>query len=287
MSEKIARDIARTFGIHVEWAPANREYVVDTRPFGTAKEARKYARSLSRMRTLTDYRIVNDMSNDTQTRNILAVIRKAERDGVVIDDGNVVDLIADNITSFTTLNDIRAALVRAGLASRFPRATRQRNPARRKRNPGGMQIQQQFFPDGGFVLHKISGNTSAWYDREGNLLDAEFRDARGNTRKVKRSDSSGSKWNYLKVVGKAWTPVQKNPQRRARKKIRAKTRATVRYKITAQNKGKRMHFDGRNFSERPTVKSFALVEDAKQTAFALIRRYPILRKYRVRVESFP
>lgn len=212
MSEKIARDIARKFGIHVEWAPANREYVVDTRPFGTAKEARKYARSLSRMRTLADYRIVNDMSNDTQTRNILAVIRKAERDGVVIDDGNVVDLIADNITSFTTLNDIRAALVHAGLASRFPRATRQQNPKRRKKS------------------------------------------AR---------------------------------KKSARKKVRAKTRVAVRYKITAQNKGKRMHFDGRNFSERPTVKSFALASDAKHTAFALIRRYPILRKYRVRVESFP
>lgn len=130
-NEKIARDIARKFGIHVEWASANREYVVDTRPFGTAKEARKYARSLSRM-----------------LRN---------------------------------------------------------NPAK---------------------FH-------------------------------------------------------------TRKKVRAKTRVAVRYKITAQNKGKRMHFDGRNFSERPTVKSFALASDAKQTALALIRRYPILRKYRVRVESFP
>lgn len=86
---------------------------------------------------------------------------------------------------------------------------------------GGVQIQQQFFPDGGFVLHKIGGNTSAWYDRDGNLLDAEYRDARGNTRSVKRSDSSGSKWSYLKVVGKAWTPVRKNPVKRGAAQRRA------------------------------------------------------------------
>lgn len=81
-----------------------------------------------------------------------------------------------------------------------------------------------------------------------------------------------------------------NPKRRkkksTKKKVRAKSRVTVRYKITAQNTGKRMHYDGRNFSERKP-KLFALADDAKQTALALIRRYSILRKYRVRVESFP
>jgi hypothetical protein len=48
-------------------------------------------------------------------------IGAAEREGVAIDDGNVVDLIADN--SDADLTDIRMALVSAGLAMRFPCAT--------------------------------------------------------------------------------------------------------------------------------------------------------------------
>jgi hypothetical protein len=48
-------------------------------------------------------------------------IEAAERDGVAIDDGNVVDLIADN--SDADLTDIRMALVSAGLAMRFGNAT--------------------------------------------------------------------------------------------------------------------------------------------------------------------
>lgn len=50
-------------------------------------------------------------------------------------------------------------------------------------------IQRQAFPDGGFVLHKIkdgsfSGHASAWYDKDGKLLDAEVRLSNGQTRKA-------------------------------------------------------------------------------------------------------
>lgn len=68
--------------------------------------------------------------------------------------------------------------------------------------------------------------------------------------------------------------------------FKAKPR-TIRYKITAQNTGKRMHYDGRNFSERPTVKSFLTADAATTHARMLLRRFPRLRKYQVRVESFP
>ena len=51
-----------------------------------------------------------------------ALIAAAEADGVVIDDGNVIDLLADNITR-ASLDDLRCALVVAGYAQRFPRAT--------------------------------------------------------------------------------------------------------------------------------------------------------------------
>lgn len=50
-------------------------------------------------------------------RNLIAA---AERDGVVIDDGNVVDLIADHVDA--SLTDIRTALVVAGFSARFSRA---------------------------------------------------------------------------------------------------------------------------------------------------------------------
>lgn len=49
------------------------------------------------------------------------LIERAESAGVVIDDGNIVDLIADNV--YASIEDIRTAIVAAGLAQRFPRAT--------------------------------------------------------------------------------------------------------------------------------------------------------------------
>lgn len=49
-------------------------------------------------------------------------IEAAEADGLEIDEGNVVDLIADN--SDAPLQTIREALIVAGYSSRFPRATR-------------------------------------------------------------------------------------------------------------------------------------------------------------------
>lgn len=95
--------------------------------------------------------------------------------------------------------------------------------------------------------------------------------------------------------GRDWQArlLHMNPKRRKKKSAIKKVRSrhkrvtkSIRYKITAQNTGKRMHYDGRNFSER-TPKIFALADDAKTTALMLIRRYPVLRKYKVRVESFP
>lgn len=48
-------------------------------------------------------------------------IEAAEHDGLEINDGDVVDLIADN--SDAPLDTIRGALVVAGYAPRFPNAT--------------------------------------------------------------------------------------------------------------------------------------------------------------------
>lgn len=41
--EKTAARIQRDTGVHVEWAPANREYVVDTEPCRDARQAHRVA----------------------------------------------------------------------------------------------------------------------------------------------------------------------------------------------------------------------------------------------------
>lgn len=56
-------------------------------------------------------------------RECRAILEGAESAGVIIDDGNIVDLIADHLTTIP-LDCIRDALVIAGLATRFPEATR-------------------------------------------------------------------------------------------------------------------------------------------------------------------
>lgn len=58
------------------------------------------------------------------------IIEAAERDGVEIHDGNVVDLLADNVEPIVSLADIRVAITVAGLAPRFPNATRGDYPDR-------------------------------------------------------------------------------------------------------------------------------------------------------------
>jgi hypothetical protein len=60
-----------------------------------------------------------------------ALIEAAEADGVEVTDGNVVDLVADQTTIRgcpAALEDIRSALVVAGLGQRFLKATRRGQP---------------------------------------------------------------------------------------------------------------------------------------------------------------
>lgn len=66
-------------------------------------------------------------------------------------------------------------------------------------------MQKNTFPDGGFVLHKIfsfttKGHHSAWYDKDGNLLDAEHIILLAS-RPVKRG---GPVWRELDNLGKVW-----------------------------------------------------------------------------------
>jgi len=73
------------------------------------------------------------------------------------------------------------------------------NPARREIGGG---VQRQEFHDGGYVLHKLTGNfdgrASAWYDRNGVMLDAEVRRG-GGTYPVRKN---GPIWNELARAGR-------------------------------------------------------------------------------------
>jgi len=67
-------------------------------------------------------------------------------------------------------------------------------------------IQHSTFPDGGFVLHRITfpmfaGRFSAWFAADGTLLDAEAISDRRRVSQVKRD---GIKWGYIRAVGKRY-----------------------------------------------------------------------------------
>jgi hypothetical protein len=85
----------------------------------------------------------------------------------------------------------------------------------------------------------------------------------------------------------------KNPVKRSKKKpvstrrkraVRSTNPVPLLYIITAKGTGKKMHFDGKKFSERARVVTFKTVSDAQKKAQALLRAYPVLRGYRVAVE---
>lgn len=57
----------------------------------------------------------------TLEKRIDLIIRRADDAGVTLDDGNIIDLLADNIPA--SLADLRAGLISTGYASRFPKAT--------------------------------------------------------------------------------------------------------------------------------------------------------------------
>lgn len=63
-------------------------------------------------------------------------------------------------------------------------------------------IQAFTFETGGFVLHRIptnnNGRCSAWFDRDGVVLDAERIDAKGRSMPVKKD---GPLWDTIKMYG--------------------------------------------------------------------------------------
>lgn len=73
--------------------------------------------------------------------------------------------------------------------------------------------------------------------------------------------------------------------KKKKRRVRKVNPAPLLYIITAQGTGKKMHYDGTKFSERERVSTFPTVEAARKKAVELIIKYPVLRKYRVRIET--
>lgn len=76
--------------------------------------------------------------------------------------------------------------------------------------------------------------------------------------------------------------------KRGRKKTRAKNPRRVLYIIAAKSRrskhAHRMHFDGKNFSERARVKLFSSKELAYQKALSLLRQFPLLKSYDITIQ---
>lgn len=65
--------------------------------------------------------------------------------------------------------------------------------------------------------------------------------------------------------------------------------APIKYMIVARRSASapKMHFDGKNFSQRKEVEKFDTVAGAESKARRLIAAHPVLRKYRVSIEHCP
>jgi hypothetical protein len=56
------------------------------------------------------------------------------------------------------------------------------------------------------------------------------------------------------------------------------------YIVTARAGGPKMHYDGTKFSQRARVRTYPTADAASKAALGLLKRYPVLRKYRIAVE---
>lgn len=65
--------------------------------------------------------------------------------------------------------------------------------------------------------------------------------------------------------------------------------APIKFMIVARRSasGPKMHFDGKNFSQRKEVEKFDTAVSAEAKARRLIGLHPVLRKYRVSIEHVP
>lgn len=125
-------------------------------------------------------------------KRVVSIIKRAEKAGLHIDDGNVVDLIADNANA--TLIEIRDALVETGMSNRFPNATgpRYRNPAPRR----GVRIVHNRLLGGWYVVRgphqtPLNGRFNSKEEAQAWLRQGNPAPRRGTRNAGRRSQISG------------------------------------------------------------------------------------------------
>lgn len=91
----------------------------------------------------------------------------------------------------------------------------------------------------------------------------------------------GKQWfNYTSAYNAASESQRKKTKRNPLKRPNA-------FVIAAKATGKKMFFDGKNFSENTRPKKFLNAADAMIEGRRLVKQFPILRRYRVTVENYP
>lgn len=112
-------------------------------------------------------------------------------------------------------------------------------------------------------------------------------------RTKKRLARNPSKAGY---VSRPSQITKQTPTKRLRKRRKKNLRAPRKgffpnpsgFVICARTgQGPKMHYDGKNFSQRPTVKHFSSSRAAEKRARELMAKHPVLSKYRITVESPP
>lgn len=112
------------------------------------------------------------------------------------------------------------------------------------------------------------------------------------TKRAKVKHIGSATWSYVKRPSQI---TKRKPSARLRKRRVKNIKKPVKgrfpnprpllFIITAKKgAGKKMHFDGTNFSERAKVKMFPTMGEAETKAQALLKSFPVLRGYRVMIE---
>lgn len=158
----------------------------------------------------------------------------------------------------------------------------------------------------GYLIRKHPFSGEMWIEKDGHLIgrvppsqswawaEKEI-DALLGPHKNPRKRAAKKKANYVNRPSQITKgPPSKRLRKRRRKNVKAAkpgyfpnpSSRPVLFFLTAQKgRGPKMHFDGANFSQRPRVKSFPTAEAAETKARALLKSFPILRAYAVRVET--
>jgi hypothetical protein len=114
---------------------------------------------------------------------------------------------------------------------------------------------------------------------------------------IKRKKASKKSTSSKRYVSRPSQITKRSPTKRLKKRRKRNVKSPKRgffpnpvpftYIITARSteRGPRMHYDGSRFSQRAKIRTFSTFQKAHTTATQLLKQYPVLRKYRIAIET--